>query len=167
MKTFAGALIIGIGICLSGQSSGILAESPREEIIKKELEKFQGTWRVIAVEENGQKVPEDKLRETVATVEIKGNKHTLRYPGKTLGPVTIKIEPTIKPEHYDMTIPEGAENGPNAGKTLQGIYELEGDTWKYCQDKTGKGRPTEFSGKAGSGWVLVIMKKEKPGVGKK
>jgi uncharacterized protein (TIGR03067 family) len=80
-----------------------------------------------------------------------------KYGDKSQGTVTITIDPTTKPKWYDMTIPEG----PKKGQVLQGIYELEGDTWKYCQDKAGKGRPTEFSGKAGSGWVLVIMKKEK------
>ncbi len=87
---------------------------------------------------------------------VEGRKHTLKYVDAPQGTVTITIDPTTKPKRYDMTETEG----PQKGQVLLGIYELEGDTWKYCQNKTGKGRPTEFSGKAGSGWVLVIMKKE-------
>ncbi len=135
-------------------------DAAKDEAVKKDLAKLQGTWRVVAVEENGEQVPEDKIRESNVTVTIEGDKHTLRLPGKTLGPVTITLDPTAKPKHYDMKIPEDAKD-PNAGKTLHGIYELNDDTWKFCQDKSGKGRPSEFSGKSAPGWVYVIMKKEK------
>ena len=152
--------VLAVGGLLA--AAGFLYADEKDEAAKKELKKFQGTWRVVAVEENGQKVPADKLRDAKVTVTVKGNKHTLKY-GDQSQTATITIDPTTKPKRYDMTDPEG----PKKGQVLQGIYELEGDTWKYCQDKTGKGRPTEFSGKAGSGWVLVIMKKEKPESDKK
>lgn len=163
MRMVVGLLVIGLGITLVAGHGPVTAQPPGKDAVKKELAKLRGTWRVVAVEENGQQVPEDKLREAKVTVIVEGNKHTLKYGDKSQGPATITIDPTTKPKHYDMIDPEG----PQKGQVLQGIYELEGDTWKYCQDKTGKGRPTEFSGKAGSGWVLVIMKKEKPGSDKK
>ncbi len=157
MRSIVGLLVIGLGVALVVGRGPARAESTREDAVKKDLAKLQGTWRVVEVEENGEKVPADKLRETKVTVVVKGDKHTLKYGDRVEGPVTVTIDPTKKPGHYDMTITEG----PKKGQVLQGIYQLDGDTWRYCQDKSGKGRPTEFSGKAGSGWVLVIMKKEK------
>ena len=158
MRMIVGLLVIGLGITFVGGQGPVLAQPPGEDAVKKELAKLQGTWRVVQVEENGHKVPADKLREAKVTVTVKGNKHTLKYGEKSQGTVTVTIDPTTRPNRYDMSIPEG----PNKGRVLQGIYELKGDTWKYCQDKSGKGRPTEFSGEAGSNWVLVIMKREKP-----
>jgi uncharacterized protein (TIGR03067 family) len=163
MRMVVGSLVIGLGISLVGGQGLVLAQPPGEDAVKKELARLQGTWRVVEVEENGQKAPADKLRDAKLTVTVEGNKHTLKYGDKSVGPATITIDPTTKPKRYDMTDPEG----PMKGQVLQGIYELEGDTWKFCQDKTGKGRPTEFAGKAGSGWVLVIMKKLKPESDKK
>lgn len=161
MKTRILILVIGLGLTLVGRP--LLADGPDADAVKKELAKFQGTWRVVAVEENGAALPDDKLREANGTVTIEGDKHTLKYNGQLVGTVTITIDPTAKPRRYDMTIPEG----PEKGKVQLGIYELDGETWKLCLNKTGGDRPTEFSGKADSGWVLVVMKKVKPTVEKK
>jgi uncharacterized protein (TIGR03067 family) len=135
----------------------------QEDAVKAELAKLQGTWHVIGVEENGQKTPEDKLKEANGTVTIQADKHTLKLGGQDRGTATIKLDPNAKPKQYDLHITEG----PEKGKVLQGIYELEGDTWRLCLSKDGKSRPTEFAGKANTTWVLVTMKKEKAGEGKK
>jgi uncharacterized protein (TIGR03067 family) len=158
MKAVVRVLALGLGLWLVGGRGPVAAQPPGQGAVENELARFQGTWRVIEVEENGRKVPADKLREADVTVEIKGDKHTLKSGGQSQGTVTIKLDPTATPKRYDMVLPPGA---PNEGKDPKGIYELDGDTWKFCQDKSGKGRPTEFSGKAGSGWVMVVMKREK------
>jgi len=158
MKTIVGVLLIGVGISLAGRTGAALAGPPDDAAAKEELAKFQGTWRVVEVEENGERASADKLREWDATVEIKGDKHTLKARGVSLGAVTIKIDPTTAPKRYDMFVLPAARD---KDKDTQGIYELDGDTWKFCEDKSGKGRPTRFSGAAGTGWVLVVMKRDK------
>ena len=164
MKNFGGLLLIGLGVALISPPATLLADAPDPEVVKKELAKLQGTWRVVGVEENGQKLPEDKLRAAKGTVVIDGDKHTLRYGDKSQGTVTVKVDPTTKPRQYDLVVPD--KGGKD--KLQFGIYELEGDTWKLCLNKSGAGgRPTELSGKAGSGWVLVTLKKEKPDGDKK
>ena len=50
--------------------------------------------------------------------------------------------------------------GPNQGKTILAIIEIDGDSMKACYDMEGKGRPTEFSTKEGSGHVLILYKRE-------
>src|SRR5262245_466598 len=90
----------------------LLGANPADdEAVKKELGKFQGTWRVISVEENGQKVPEEALRQANGIVTITGDKHNLKLGGQDRGTVTIKIDPMAKPKHYDLNITEGNEKG--------------------------------------------------------
>ncbi len=45
---------------------------------------------------------------------------------------------------------------------LQGIYEVNGDTYRYCIAPAGKDKPNEFSSKEGSGHILMVLKREKP-----
>jgi hypothetical protein len=46
--------------------------------------------------------------------------------------------------------------------TLEGIYQLDGDTWKICLKVSGKERPTKFETKAGSELVLATLKRQTP-----
>ncbi len=50
--------------------------------------------------------------------------------------------------------------GPNQGKTIPAIYELNGDTLKVCYDLSGEGHPTEFQSKAGTKLFLVTYRRE-------
>jgi uncharacterized protein (TIGR03067 family) len=157
-----GALIASVLTTAFGP--GPAFADPPADAVKKELDKLQGTWQVVGVEENGMKIPDEKLRDAKATVTIEGDKHTLKYGGKSQGTVTMKIDPTTKPKQYDLVITEGAEKG----KVQLGIYEADGDTFRLCLNKAGAaGRPTEFSAKDGSGLVVVTLKKEKPPADKK
>ena len=63
--------------------------------------------------------------------------------------------PTRPP--IDCTLSEGA----NKGKMQLGIYELDGDTVKFCFAAPGKDRPTDFTTKPGDTRVLSVWKKEK------
>ena len=49
-------------------------------------------------------------------------------------------------------------DGPNKGKTILAIYELNGDTLRVCYDLTGKVRPTEFKTKKGELLFLAIYR---------
>ena len=53
------------------------------------------------------------------------------------------------------------ESSVKNDKTKLGIYELDGDTYKYCLAPAGKPQPTEFSSKAGTGHSLGVSKREK------
>src|SRR5208283_26079 len=127
--------------------SGVLAQD------KKETEKLDGKWLVISVERDGK--PDDSLKGAVRTNA--GDSYTLTpKDGKGI-PGTFKVDPTKKPKTMDMMPGEGRYKG----KTLLGIYELEGDTLKICFAEPGKDRPSDFASKPGSGVVLAIHKREK------
>ena len=67
------------------------------------------------------------------------------------------IDPTKKPKTIDYTIIEGG----NKGQEVPGIYEIDGDTIKFCFSAPGKDRPTDFTAKEGSGRTLSTWKRDK------
>ena len=68
---------------------------------------------------------------------------------------------TIDPKKTPATIDLVPGKGRYEGKTLPGIYKLEGDTLTIAFAEPGKDRPTAFESKAGSGVVLVVHKRAK------
>ena len=77
---------------------------------------------------------------------------------KTVGSGTFRIDPKKTPKEIDIL----DESGMNDDKTKLGIYELDGDTYRYCLAPAGKPRPTEFASKEGSGHSLGASQRQKP-----
>ena len=133
----------------------ILAADARDDAVKKDVKLFEGTWKVVSLEMEGMKSPEEQYKD--AKLVCKGTDFTFTDPGGTEYKGTFKIDPTAKPKTLDLTFAEG----PNKGEVMLGIYELDETTFKFCAKPMTKERPTEFSAKQGSGQVLEILKKEK------
>ena len=134
----------------------ILADPPQDDAVKKELKKLEGSWATVSIEAAGQKVTdEDKIK--TRKLSTKGDKYTLKVGDETVQG-TIEINPTKKPK----TIAVKPESGTNKGKTLLGIYELDGDSLKICLALPGKDRPAAFATAAENGQQLVVYKREKP-----
>ncbi len=121
----------------------------------KDLNKLQGSWKRAAAETDGKKVSAEELQKT--TLTIKGDEYILKTGDQTRKG-HIKLDATKKPKQIDII----SDAGPNKGKKLLGIYELEGDTFRYCVAQPGKDRPTEFASRPGSGVGLYVNKREKP-----
>jgi uncharacterized protein (TIGR03067 family) len=118
-----------------------LLTSPQDDTAK-DLAKLQGTWNRVSAEVNGKKVAAEELKGV--TLTVKGDGYTLKQGDQTRTG-TVKIDATKKPKQIDIISAEG----PNKGKSLLGIYEVDGDTLRYCIAQPGKTRPTEFAGKEG------------------
>ena len=141
-----GLLIVGVALLLVAADAG--------EDAKKELAKFEGTWRIVSLETEQGKIGEDAIKDFRLIIE--GDKFTAKeQSGEVRG--TFKVDPTKKPKTIDITM----KDGPMKDKTMLGIYELDGDTYKLCGDMQGKNRPTDFSVKPGRGNVLEVLKREK------
>jgi uncharacterized protein (TIGR03067 family) len=135
-------------LCL-GAMMLIAADKP-SDAVQKELSKFEGTWLFESLEVNGATVPADSLKTT--RLVLKGDQFTMTDPMAT-------YKGTFKFDLIDMEFTEG----PEKGKTIHAIYELEGDTYKVCLAmKGGAERPKEFAAKKGSGCALEVLKREKP-----
>lgn len=131
----------------------LAADAPNGEV-RKELDRFQGTWKFVSLEAEGKKVPEADFR--TARLVLEGNKFTFTDDHGTYHG-TFAVDLKQKPKAIDVTFTDG----PDEGKTCLGVYELEGDTYKVCIGLVGKDRPQEFASRPGSGHVLEVLRREK------
>ncbi len=98
----------------------------------------------------------DEIRKTIKLVVMDG-KYAVTV-GENVDQGTVKLNPAAEPKELDIT---GTE-GPNKGRTIQAIYERDGDTLRVCYDLSGTNRPKEFSTQPGTQLFLVTYKREKP-----
>ena len=118
---------------------------------------LQGTWTAAKAQRDG-KAADDVVGHRLSFVgkrfEIQSNE------GKTLYAGTVRLEPNAKPAAIDFEHTQGALKG----KAWKGIYVLEGDTLRVCDNAPNpdKDRPAAFEAKSGSGYVLVTFKRAKP-----
>src|SRR5262245_4336801 len=104
---------------------------------KKELAKLAGTWDVVSVERDGKALPADKAKG--GTLTIKGDKYVVKI-GETTIEGVYKLDPSLKPKAIDAI----RTNGDDKGKSLLGIFALDGDELKMCFNAPGnKDRPRE------------------------
>jgi uncharacterized protein (TIGR03067 family) len=130
------------------------ADKPSDEV-KKELAKLEGEWTMVSGERDGQMIPEELLK-TGKRIG-KGDESSVYFGDQIFMKSKITVDPSKKPKSMDYTVLEGRNNG----KKQLGIYEINGDTAKFCFADPDKDRPTEFAAKEGSGWTLSVWKKEK------
>jgi uncharacterized protein (TIGR03067 family) len=142
--------IMGIGILLLALAGASLAQDP-----KKEMAQLEGEWTMVSGERDGQAVP-DEMRKTARRV-VKDGETTVEIGGQVFMKAKFTIDPAKKPKTIDYTL----TGGPNDGKKVLGIYELDGDTVKFCFALPDKDRPTEMTAKEGSGWTLSVWKRAK------
>ena len=122
---------------------------------KKELERFQGTWKFESLEIGGKMVDVGMFKD--ARLILEGDKFTHKE-GKEPAHGTFKVDVSKKPKTIDITFTDG----PNKAKTILGIYELDGDTYKVCIDLAHEDvRPTKFESKKGTMFALEVLKREK------
>lgn len=135
-------------------------DDKRDDAAKKDLESLQGAWVTLKVVSDGKveldlkEPPKEGLR---MTLSYDGHKWTMRQGDKELAAGTSKLAPSRSPRHIDLT----HDSGPLKGKTVLGIYKLDGDEYTACIAEPGKPRPTEFTSGKGSGRRLFVCKRQK------
>ena len=138
MKTLA--VILGASLFLGGQ----------DDAVKKEIAKFKGTWSAVSLESpDGMKAPDEVVKELKITFSDEQAIARIKDEEKK---ATYKLDPTQKPPTIDWT--------DERGKTLKGIYQLEGDTLKICISEKGN-RPKEFKTDAATETGLVVLRRDK------
>jgi uncharacterized protein (TIGR03067 family) len=119
--------------------------------------KLQGVWTAIQAERDG-KAADDVVGNRLS---FTGNRFQIQSrDGKPLYSGTVRLDPSAKPAAIDFAHAEGALKG----KAWQGIYTLDGETLKVCDNAPNldKGRPAAFEATRGSGQVLITFKRAKP-----
>ena len=121
---------------------------------------LQGTWRAISSEMDGEKQPDDDVRQH--TLVFSGDTLVINKNGEKVMKGSVKIDPAQKPAHIDFKLEENPANPDDVGKSLTGIYEVKGDEMKWCfvlPDRSD--RPKEFKSEVGSGQINATLKREK------
>ncbi len=109
---------------------------------------IDGTWSVVSITKNG------KADEAwaAATREHAGEKYSMSKAGGKSVSGTMKLDAAKK------TIDLMPGDGQYKGKTLAGIYELDGETLTICFAEPGKERPAKIAN--GDGITVAIYKKK-------
>jgi uncharacterized protein (TIGR03067 family) len=120
---------------------------------KTDLDRFQGTWYLVAAVKDGNVLPEDKVKQT--TIVFKGD--TFSFPGlaeyATSKEGTIKLDENKTPKEMDAISTEK--------EVMLGIYRMDDNGYKICFAPAGKPRPTDLRSEPGSGYILQSWGREK------
>ena len=152
--TFCGFWIVGaLVMAITAIAS---PDDAKDEAIKKDRKLIEGTWRIVALEINGNKSNDEDAKK-LSVVNGPDGTWSLLSEGKEVAKGTNIFDPTKKPKTIDFTITEGG----GKGNVHLGIYELGEKTRKLCFAPTGKDRPTEFASTSGNEHILVTFEREK------
>ena len=124
------------------------------DAIAEEIKSLQGTWKQIGYEKDGVADPLDE-QGWEPRLTITGDKFVVTLAdGRIPFEGTYKLDPTRQPKAIDWTDTIGEE----AGKTLLGIYSLEGDRFVFCVAALGRERPAGFRTQPGQ--ILRVNRRE-------
>ena len=121
----------------------------------KDAKLIDGDWKAVSAELAGKKMPDEFVKSI--SLKVKNNRYTV-VTANVKDEGTLKIDGSKKPKTMDIV----GTDGPNKGKTILTIFDVDGDKLKVCYDLGGKNRPEEFATKEASSQLLVIYARAKP-----
>lgn len=127
---------------------------------KADREKLRGAWSTLVLVHNGKTLLDEKnpSKEAGASKLVyEGAAWRITLADKTVAKGVFTIDATKTPKEIDILDETGARNE----KTKLGIYELDGDVYKYVLAPAGKPRPKEMKSAPGSGDSFAVMKRDK------
>lgn len=113
---------------------------------------LEGIWQMIRAEHAGEEAPEVVVKHT--TLEFVQVRYQVRFNGEIIdqGRVETKQSPTQK------TLLLFGTSGPNAGRTINCIYQQVGHRLRVCYGLDGV-RPSDFTTKPGQNRYLAIYRR--------
>jgi uncharacterized protein (TIGR03067 family) len=114
---------------------------------------LEGTWQAVEAQLGGQPMKAEVIKSI--TLKMENGKYEVTAENVDKG--TYTIDPEAKPKAITI---KGVE-GPNVGKTIPAIYELNDDSLSICYGLGQAPRPTEFKSTAGTTVFLVKYKRKK------
>ncbi len=122
---------------------------------------MQGKWKVIEIDNQGAVY---KSGGKGAAILIEKNFMTdLDGEGKPCGKVSMKLDPSKSPKKMDLTIVFNKLFPDTKGKTLQSLYQIDGDTLKIAATVAPfRGYPKGFKTSEGCHFLVTTYKRVKP-----
>ncbi len=132
----------------------LVSHNVRADDAKDDLKALQGTWDLIYFERDGKEV---KLLKDTKAINT-GDRFVVKRGDEVIAAGMMKLDPGKKPKASETTYTEG----PDKGKTFKGIYQIEGDTAKFCRAGSPDGeRPTAFKTEPGTGQLVAVYRRAK------
>jgi RNA polymerase sigma factor (sigma-70 family) len=121
-----------------------LVPAKKTDAGKTDLDRLQGVWSVVSIEQGGKP---SKLEKAVFMVD--GKRACLQGSDKEIQG-GLYLEPASKPKTFDLAM---------STRTIEGIYSLEGNTLRLCYGVGGDEpkRPGSFTTEKGSHQKVLIM----------
>ena len=143
-------------ILFVGLSFAASAEEPKEDAIKAEVKKLEGVWEGYAVDGKGEKPDRGPVHFRLTITQTKMSAINLGDKNKDMGNGIFKVDMSKEIKVMDAT---GVVLPGKQERTYQGIYELDGETLKWCVTPRKGERPGEF--KTAKGSFLLILQRKK------
>lgn len=143
-----------LGTLVSLVACSVAVAGPPAEIVRKEMARFEGTWRVGSITAEGTAAP---AHVRTHTFTIKDRKVVLNEGGAPSVGV-FEVEPRLSPAWINI----GYVQGGRQGEIYPAIYKFNGEDDRHlllCLGTNGA-RPTNFSG--GQGQMLYVLSRVKP-----
>jgi RNA polymerase sigma factor (sigma-70 family) len=112
--------------------------------VKTDARRLQGTWTLVSLVNNGNKAPEDQVRDV--RLELTNTGFRSEFAGPLFRESTYTIDTTSDPGRFDFT-----NRGDFAPHVCHAIFRFEGDKLVLCYPRPGAERPALFESKPGLG----------------
>lgn len=128
----------------------------KEDAIKRDRQRIEGTWLVTALEMSGNKAMDEDAKKLKVVIGADGS-WNVTVEGNEGNQGTSAIDPLKSPKTIDFT----PTVGDDKGKLSQGIYEVGENTLKFCVAPAGKGRPSDFTSTQSNEQILLTLERVK------
>jgi uncharacterized protein (TIGR03067 family) len=140
-------------IALAYVALGLIVAQTKKEEAKDPAADLHGGWKMVLLFVSGDEVPADQAASGELLIVDDEYRPKL---GATVEASTFKIDATKSPRAIDFTYTSGFSKG----KTIKGIYKLDGDDLTICRGLSPEiDRPNEFAAPVGSDLLLVVWKR--------
>jgi uncharacterized protein (TIGR03067 family) len=122
-----------------------------------DLERLQGNWQALSMEEDGRPRPAEEVRHT--RLMIYDDNYFLHVGDRVFHGFIAALDSTREPRAIDfvrITLPLGES------KRYLGIYRPDGEELTFCVAAPGKERPAAFTCRPGSNYTLHRFRREQP-----
>jgi uncharacterized protein (TIGR03067 family) len=123
-------------------------QQPAAAAPKTDLDRFQGTWNLVAAVKDGAVLPEDKVKATTIVFKV----DTFRLSASGQADYGFSTEGTIKLD--ENKTPKEIDTISTEKEVMLGIYRMDDNGYKVCFAPAGKPRPTDLRSEPGSGNIL-------------
>jgi uncharacterized protein (TIGR03067 family) len=160
-KKLSPAKVRAAGFRLADAQSAVARQSGFEswaQLTKhvEQLRALEGEWNFVGLQVDGNDMP--PAATASSRLLIDGDRFRMESPEANYDGI-FTIDAGAEPMRIDIEFVEG----PEAGHSSLGIYELAGDQLTICLGLVGSTRPVSFSTKPGSGHALERLRRASAG----